>query len=295
MNEYDITIIGSGPAGLTAAIYSAQAGVKVALITGEQFGGNLTKINNLTNYMGFSGIPGTEFIDKIQDQLALYQNLTIIYDKFVEYTNLTNISLHEIKLKYSQDKIISKSVIIATGLIPNTLMLTNESKFFGKGISFCATCDGPFFKGKEVVVVGGGNSAIEYATTLASYCKRVTIIHRRNEFRASKAMVDLLSKYDNIFIEFNSIVLEICQVDNKFDHIIIKNLNTSLEWILPASCMFYALGYINPNHMLLNDKAGPPGVFGAGDLVQQVHQVSVASSSGCIAALKAIEYIKQFK
>lgn len=293
MNDkiYDIIIIGSGPAGLTAAIYSAQAGLNVALITGEQFGGNLTKINNLTNYMGFSGIPGTELIDKIQTQLNCYNNIQIIYDKFLEYT-LQDDGIHTLTLEYSSAIIKSKSVIVATGLIPNTLGLINEQKYFGKGISFCATCDGPFFKDKDVAVIGGGNTAIEYATTLAKYCKTVHIVYRKDTFRACKAMTDLLSKYSNIEIHFKSIVKELSTIDGKFNHLTIQDLKyTQFDscWFLPCSCVFYALGYKKPEYSFLLN----PGIFVAGDLAQDVHQVSVASGSGCSAALKAIQYLKQ--
>lgn len=289
MNDkiYDIIIIGSGPAGLTAAIYSAQAGLNIALITGEQFGGNLTKINNLTNYMGFSGIPGTELIDKIQAQLNCYNNIQIIYDKFLEYT-LQDDGIHALTLEYSSAIIKSKSVIVATGLIPNTLELPEQKKFFGKGISFCATCDGPFFKDKDVAVIGGGNSAVEYATTLAKYCKTVSIIYRRDSLKACKAMSDLLFKYSNINVYYNCIVDSIATIDNKFAKIIIKQSN-GLEWSLECACMFYALGYKKPDYSFLLN----PGIFIAGDLVQEVHQVSVASGSGCVAALKAIQYLKQ--
>lgn len=293
MNDkiYDIVIIGSGPAGLTAAIYSAQAGLDVALITGEQFGGNLTKINNLTNYMGFSGIPGTELINKIQTQLNCYNNIQIIYDKFFEYT-LQDDGIHALTLEYSSAIIKSKSVIVATGLIPNTLGLPEQEKFFGKGISFCATCDGPFFKDKEVAVIGGGNTAIEYATTLAKYCKTVHIVYRKDTFRACKAMSDLLSKYSNIEIHFKSIVKELSSIGGKFNHLTIQNLKYTQfdsRWFLPCSCVFYALGYKKPEYSFLLN----PGVFVAGDLAQDVHQVSVASGSGCSAALKAIQYLKQ--
>lgn len=293
MNDkiYDIIIIGSGPAGLTAAIYSAQAGLNVALITGEQFGGNLTKINNLTNYMGFSGIPGTELIDKIQTQLNCYNNIQIIYDKFLEYT-LQDDGIHALTLEYSTAIIKSKSVIVATGLIPNTLGLPEQEKFFGKGISFCATCDGPFFKDKQVAVIGGGNTAIEYATTLAKYCKTVHIVYRKDTFRACKAMTDLLSKYSNIEIHFKSIVKELSTIDGKFNHLTIQDLKyTQFDscWFLPCSCVFYALGYKKPEYSFLLN----PGIFVTGDLAQDVHQVSVASGSGCSAALKAIQYLKQ--
>ena len=293
MNDkiYDIIIIGSGPAGLTAAIYSAQAGLNVALITGEQFGGNLTKINDLTNYMGFSGIPGTELIDKIQTQLNCYNNIQIIYDKFFEYT-LQDDGIHALTLEYSSAIIKSKSVIVATGLIPNTLGLPEQEKFFGKGISFCATCDGPFFKDKDVAVIGGGNTAIEYATTLAKYCKTVHIVYRKDTFRACKAMTDLLSKYSNIEIHFKSIVKELSTIDGKFNHLTIQDLKyTQFDscWFLPCSCVFYALGYKKPEYSFLLN----PGIFVAGDLAQDVHQVAVASGSGCSAALKAIQYLKQ--
>lgn len=288
---YDIIIIGSGPAGLTAAIYSAQAGLDVALITGEQFGGNLTRINNLTNYMGFSEISGTDLIDKIQNQLACYKNIQIIYDKFIGYTSQGN-GIHELTLEYSAAIIKSKSVIVATGLIPNTLGLPEQEKFFGKGISFCATCDGPFFKDKEVAVIGGGNTAIEYATTLAKYCKMVHIVYRRDTFRACKAMTDLLSKYSNIKIHFKSIVKELSAIDGKFNHLTIQDLKYTQfdsRWFLPCSCVFYALGYKKPDYLFLSNS----GIFVAGDLAQDVHQVSVASGSGCSAALKAIQYLKQ--
>lgn len=284
---YDIAIIGSGPAGLTAAVYSAQAGLNVALITGEQFGGNLSKINNLTNYMGFSGINGNDLIGKIQEQLNLYPNITLIYDRFIEYKSHVD-KYHALKLEYSQTQIDAKAVIVATGLIPNTLELPNESKFFGKGISFCATCDGPFFKDKDVAVIGGGNSAVEYATTLAAYCKSVSIIYRKDKLKACKAMTDLLPKYSNIKVHYNVIVKELVQINNKFNYLTIQSLSNNLEWFLPCACVFYALGYRKPEYTFLNN----PGIFVAGDLAQSIHQVSVASGSGCSAALKAIQYLK---
>ena len=204
-NLYDCVIIGSGPAGLTAGIYLGRAGYKVLCVTGSEPGGTLNKISIIENYPGYpDGITGAD----------LAQNMLVQADKFgTEFAYFASVKEYEkdgdnhpIEIILDDDNIIySKSLINCSGGKPLTLGLDNEENFFNKGISFCATCDGPLYKDKNVAVIGGGNSAMEFASTLAKYCRNVYIIHRRNVLRADQAMVSkaINNSNVNLILEYN--------------------------------------------------------------------------------------------
>lgn len=287
-NVIDICIIGSGPAGLTAALYAAQADLNVCIISGPEPGGNLPKINCLTNYLGFKEINGPELVDKIlNDQLPSYKNLDIIYDCV---TSITKNELFEITTEF-ENTYYAKSIILATGLTPKTLGLNNEEQFLNHGLSYCATCDGPFFKDKDVFVIGGGNTAVEYATTLSKICNSVLIIYRKDKLRATAEMRAKISKTNNIGIYYCTEVKElIANEQGNLKSIIVENNCTHEQEELKGDGIFYALGYEMPK--LLIDPS-IEGVFIAGDLTEDIKQVAVASGSGCKAALNCIEFLKK--
>lgn len=285
-NFYDVCILGSGPAGLTSALYGAQSGYNILLLTGTELGGKLTQIANLTNYPGYSSISGTDLFNNMINQIQQYSNVTIVFD------SATNIIYDKgeyfIESEYS-GIFKSKSLISAIGLKPRLLNIESEKKFINNGISFCALCDGPFYKDKNVLVIGGGNSAMEYALTLSNYCKEIQIIHRRDQLRASSNMINKVLKQKNIKIIFNTNVLEIKKenVRNTFELVTNNDLITNVHGI------FYALGfdkiklpinYENPNQLL--------NFIEAGDCTTNIHQVITACSSGCEAVLKIINGLR---
>jgi thioredoxin reductase (NADPH) len=293
---FDVCIIGSGPAGLTAALYMLQSGFKTALITGSEIGGTLQKIKCITNYPGFDKISGTDLADKMLNQIYQYQDdLTIIMDDATGLVYNQN-KIWEISCLYSE-KICSKSIINAIGLIPRKLGLANEDKFITKGISFCALCDGPFFKDKHVGVIGGGNSAVEYATTLAGYCKQVDIFYRKNQLKANATFLKTLNQFDNINIFFGTNVIELIG-ENKLTKITYKHNNGEIKTI-DMDCLFYAIGHEKPIILVENEFDNNQvgcfhGYFEAGDYSEQIHQIITACGSGCNAAVACMEFLKLY-
>jgi thioredoxin reductase (NADPH) len=283
---YDICILGSGPAGLTAALYAAQGGHNVCLLTGSELGGKLSMIENITNFPGYSNISGIDLFNNMFNQIQEYSNINIIMD------SATKIDGNKIYTEYS-DIIESKVIINAIGLKPRTLGLTDEAKYIGNGISFCALCDGPFYKDKNVVVIGGGNTALSYAITLSNYCHEVEIIHRRNEFRASN---DTINKFFNrlkdvsIRANLDSKLINITKntITNTFELEIENTQTKETETLTNVHGIFYAIGYDKieiPISNYINN------IVYAGDCVEDIHQIITACSSGCKAAVKAMSMV----
>lgn len=307
MEKCDVIIIGSGPAGLTAAIYTARANLKPMVFEGSQPGGQLMITTEVENFPGFrDGIMGPELMEEMRAQAERF-------GAEIETADVTKVELTGDKkiVWEDEDAYEARALIIATGATANLLGLKNESRLMGRGVSACATCDGFFFTNKEICVVGGGDSAMEEATFLTRYASKVYIIHRRDQFRASKIMVQKAA--DNLKIQFimNSIVEEVLG-DKKVTGVKIKNKLSGEVSELKVDGMFVAIGH-TPNTKLYagqldmdekgyivtcNDKSritatSVPGVFACGD-VQDSHyrQAITAAGSGCAAAMDAERYIE---
>jgi thioredoxin reductase (NADPH) len=307
MEKRDVIIIGSGPAGLTAAIYTARANLKPLVFEGAQPGGQLMITTEVENFPGFrDGIMGPELMEEMRAQAERF-------GAEIETADVTKVELTGDKKTVweEEDAYEARAVIIATGATANLLGLKNESRLMGRGVSACATCDGFFFTNKEICVVGGGDSAMEEATFLTRYASKVHIIHRRDQFRASKIMVQKAANNPKIQFIMNSIVEEVLG-DEKVTGVKIKHKLGSEVSELKVDGMFVAIGH-TPNTKLFagqldmdekgyivtcNDKSritttSVPGVFACGDL-QDSHyrQAITAAGSGCAAAMDAEHYIE---
>jgi thioredoxin reductase (NADPH) len=303
----DIIIIGSGPAGLTAAIYAARANLKPLVFEGVQPGGQLMITTEVENFPGFKdGIMGPELMQEMRDQAERF-------GAEIETADVTRVELTaDKKTVWAEDEAYeARAVIIATGAAANLLGLENEKRLMGRGVSACATCDGFFFTNKEICVAGGGDSAMEEATFLTRYASKVHIIHRRDQFRASKIMVRKASDNPKIDFIMDSIVVDVLG-DEKVTGVKIQNKKTGEISELKVEGMFVAIGH-TPNTSLFKgqldmDEKGyiitctdkknqtatsVPGVFACGD-VQDPHyrQAITAAGSGCAAALDAERYIE---
>jgi thioredoxin reductase (NADPH) len=300
-----VIIIGSGPAGLTAAIYAARANLEPLVFEGSQPGGQLTITTDVENYPGFSeGIMGPEMMDIFRSQAKRFgaECLYSTVDKvnFKEYPFL----IESNKETYSAD-----SVIISTGASARLLGLDSEKELMGHGVSACATCDGFFFKDKEVIVVGGGDSAMEEATFLTKFASKVTLVHRRSEFRASKIMVERALSNPKIKIMYDSEIEDILGSKDKGVHgVVIKNTKNDERSETSCDGIFMAIGH-NPNTKLFNgdidlDDAGYiitkpdstftniDGVFACGDVQDHTYRQAVtAAGSGCMAAIDAERWL----
>jgi thioredoxin reductase (NADPH) len=312
MNNYDVVIIGSGPAGYSAAIYTSRAQLKTLLLSGMQPGGQLTTTTEIENFPGFpKGIQGTQLMLDMKAQTERFGTevvpATVTSVKRQETSKTFTLIADEINYE-------ARAVIIATGASAMYLGIPSEKAFAGKGVSACATCDGFFFKGKEVVVVGGGDTAMEEATFLSTFATKVTIIHRREEFRASPIMLARVKKNPNITLLTNKIIEEIVG-DMKVTGVRIKDIKTGNSAIYPTQGVFLAIGH-KPNTAFLKetidlDKKGYvivhglinpgdfhtatsiPGVFAAGDCVDfQYRQAIVAAGMGCMAALDVQHWLE---
>jgi len=307
MEKRDVIIIGSGPAGLTAAIYAARANLKPLLFEGVRAGGQLMITTEVENFPGFSeGINGPELMQEMRAQAERF-------GVDVESEEVTKVELSaEKKILWAEDEAYeAKTVIIATGATANLLGLANEARLMGRGVSACATCDGFFFKEKVICVVGGGDSTMEEATFLTRFASKVYIIHRRDQFRASKIMIQKAK--DNPKIEFimNSVVIDILG-EEKVSGVKLENTVTNKISDLEVSGIFLAIGH-TPNTRLfkgqlkLDEKgyiltsenknqltaSNIPGVFACGDVQDSRYRQAVtAAGSGCMAALDVEKYLE---
>ena len=301
---YNVVIIGSGPAGLTAAIYAARANLTPLLIEGWQAGGQLTSTTEVENYPGFAkGIMGPELMKEMRSQAERFGTVFKTGD-------VTSVDLQTRPFKVmvdGEETIETKTLIVATGASPITLGLSNERRLWGYGVSSCATCDGFFFKGKELVVVGGGDSAMEEATFLTKFATKVSVIHRRDKLRASKIMQDRAMKNEKIAFVWNSVVEDVLGQD-VVTGVRIRNVITGKVWDLPCAGFFLAIGH-RPNTALFTGQlkmngagylltthgtaTNIPGVFAAGD-VQDFHyrQAITAAGTGCMAAIDTEHFLE---
>ena len=306
MDKEKLVIVGSGSAGLTAAIYAARAGLNPLVLTGIQPGGQLTITTDVENYPGFADIiQGPWLMEEMQKQ-AQNVGARINFD-LVEKTKFNN-SPFEL-ITDSGKTIITDSVIIATGAQAKWLGIKGEEKFNGKGVSACATCDGFFFKNKDVAVIGGGNTAVEEALYLSNICKSVILIHRREELRAEKILQQRLFAKKNVKIMWNKKVVEILGDENGVNSINLLDNITNNNSILKINGMFVAIGH-DPatkafNHSIdldsegyiissENTKTSVDGVFAAGDCVDKIYRQAVtAAGMGCMAALDAEKWLSE--
>ncbi|MGE0054356.1 MAG: thioredoxin-disulfide reductase [Hyphomicrobium sp.] len=302
-----VIILGSGPAGYTAAVYAARAMLKPILIQGSQPGGQLTITTEVENYPGFAeAIQGPWLMEQMQEQAA-NMGTEIVMD----HINKVDLKAKPIRLEGdSGDVYTCDALIICTGAQARWLGLRSEETFKGHGVSACATCDGFFYKGKEVVVVGGGNTAVEEALFLTNFAKRVTVIHRRNTFRAEKILQDRLFKHPKIEVIWDSAVEEIVGTSEprSVTGLRIKNVKTGDITERAADGVFVAIGHapstelfkgqlpMTPSGYLITapDSTATviPGVFAAGDVKDEVYRQAVtAAGMGCMAALETERYL----
>ncbi len=294
----DVAIIGAGTAGLTAAIYARRAGSSVTVFEGEAPGGQIINTPEIDNFPGLPGVSGYEYANKLFEQ-AQALGAEFVFDK----VKVAEGSLEEgFRLTTEYGTLCeAKTVIIASGVKRREMGLAGEQEFTGRGISYCATCDGAFFKGKTAAVFGGGNTAVEDAIYLAGICKKVYIIHRRNQFRADQTLVDELLAHDNVETKLCFTVSGI-RGEDKLTGVELTNIDGSREE-LTTDALFVAIGLIPENGVFKDiaelDDAGyvvagencetsTPGVFAAGDCrTKDVRQLVTAAADGAVAAVSA--------
>ncbi len=303
---HNIIILGTGIAGCTAAIYTARANLAPLVISGPEDGGQLTLTTEVENFPGFpEGIQGPELIEKCKKQAERFgaQFKVDIVAKIEKKEGI-----FELKL-ISEEIIKARTVIVATGASAQWLGLPSEEKYKGRGVSTCATCDAAFYKNKEVIVIGGGDSAMEEALFLTKFANKVTVIHRRDSFRASKIMQDRLLHHEKVAVIWNSAVEEIVGDGKKVKGVKLKNINTDKITDFICDGVFLAIGHV-PNTKFLQgltdlDEKGYikatkemhtniAGLFAAGD-VQDIRfrQAITAAGSGCMAAMEAEKYLAE--
>lgn len=309
-NIRNVIIIGSGPAGLTASIYAARANLKPLCIEGFSAGGlipggQLMFTTEVENYPGFpEKVTGQELMQRFRDQAERQGTEIVTAD-----VTRVDFSQHPFKVWVEDTLYVGKSVIIATGARANYIGLPNEEALKNKGVSACAVCDGALFRGEDVVVVGGGDTAMEEATYLAGLCKSVTLVHRRDEFRASKTMIARTVANPKIRILYSHVVDDVLDVkEDRVTGVRVKNLKTGDHELVPAAAMFVAIGHTpmadlfagqletHPNGYLKTvpgtARTSVPGVFAAGDVQDWVYRQAVtAAGSGCMAALEAERWL----
>ena len=304
----DLLILGSGPAGYTAGIYAARAGVKVMIVSGNQEGGQLTMTASIENFPGFEDISGYELMDKMKQQ-ALKLGVQFVNDYIVEvdFSNRPFVCSSENGHSYQ-----ARAIIVATGSSARWLNLESEKKYLGYGVSACATCDGFFYRGRTVAVIGGGNSAVAEALYLATLADKVVLVHRRNQLRADKILQDRLLNNNKIVVEWNSVVEEVLGVDEpkKVTGLKIRNVETDVIKEIPLDGVFVAVGHkpntdIFKSNLVLDSKGyivthenssvtDVEGVFAAGDVKDPKYKQAVISAgSGAKAAMDAVEFLEQ--
>jgi thioredoxin reductase (NADPH) len=307
-----VIIIGSGPAGLTAAIYAARANLKPLCIEGFSAGGlipggQLMFTTEVENYPGFpEKVTGQDLMQRFRDQ-AERQGTEIVTADVTK----VDFSVRPFKVWVEKDEYLTRSVIIATGARANYLGLPNEELLKNKGVSACAVCDGALFRGEPVVVVGGGDTAMEEATYLAGLTPSVTLVHRRDEFRASKTMIARTLANPKITVMYSHVVDDVLDPkEDKVTGVVVKDLKTGERKTVPTSAMFVAIGHtpltdlfvgqldVHPNGYLKTTpgtaKTSVPGVFASGDVQDWVYRQAVtAAGTGCMAALEAERWLAQ--
>ena len=304
-NARNVVIIGSGCAGHTAALYTARANLKPLVLEGHEPGGQLSLTTLVENFPGFpDGIQGPDLIENMRKQAgrfgARYQ---------LGQIDRVDLSARPFTLEVGRETIQAKTLIIASGASARWLGLPGEQALIGHGVSSCATCDGFFFSGKEIAVIGGGDSAMEEANFLTRFATKVTLIHRRDQFRASKIMLDRARKNDKIEFLTNTVVEDVYDpAKGEVTALKLRNVNTSKAWDFPTSAMFLGIGHIpntrvfegqldmdNEGYLVTQNYVSTrvPGVFACGDVQdRRYRQAITAAGSGCMAALEAERFLE---
>lgn len=299
---FDTIIIGAGVSGITASIYLKRANKKILLLEKSMIGGQINKTSIIENYPGFIKIDGPTLTNNLLEQI---KSLDIDY----KIETVTDIKKENdlFLIKTNKDAYKSKTIIISTGRIPRHLNLSNEEKLIGNGVSYCAYCDGFFFKNKEVMVVGGGNSAVEESLYLSEICSKVYIIHRKDSFTADEILVDKLKKKGNIFIKYNSTIKALNETDNRLSSVTI--LCDNYEEKIDVSGLFIYIGNIpkvdfiksidiktENNYIIVNNdlETNIKGIYACGDIIKKkAYQISTAVGEGALAAINIINDLKK--
>lgn len=304
MTIHDVAIVGSGPAGYTAALYAARAELKPIVFEGFEYGGELMNTTEVENYPGFQkGIMGPELMEEMRAQAIRFGA-----DLRMEIVDSVELEGDIKKIHVGDEVFEARSVILATGAAPRHLGIEGEDTLTGRGVSTCATCDGFFFKGHHIAVVGGGDSAMEEATFLTKFAETVTIIHRREEFRASKIMLERARANPQIKWELNKTVEKVIEVDGKVGGLELKDTVTGETSTKDFTAMFVAIGH-DPRSEFLegqvatneegyvvveqpSTRTNVDGVFACGDLVDDHYRQAItAAGSGCRAAIDAEHFL----
>jgi thioredoxin reductase (NADPH) len=306
MKIYDVIIIGSGPAGYTAAIYTSRAKLSTLVISGSLPGGQLMTTSEVENYPGFpNGIFGPELMMNMRQQAERFG--AIFLDDEVTKVNFKN---NPFKIETNSQWLRGEAILACTGASPRKLGIEAEQQFAGRGVSYCATCDGPFFKGEDIVVVGGGDTAIEEATFLTKFGKSVKIVHRKQSLRASKILQEKAFENPKIDFLWNHVIADISG-DKKIKNIVARDILTGREQTIPAGGLFVAIGH-EPNteifrgqldlddkgYIILKDHTltSVDGVFAAGDVHDyRYRQAITAGGFGCMAALDIEKWLTEKK
>lgn len=302
---YDLIIVGAGPAGMTASIYASRANMSVLMLERKYPGGQMQSTEEIENYTGYEHITGPELSEK------MFEHSKKFGTEFA-FGNITKIEVKE-DLKFvtaGSTVYIAKTVIVATGCEHRNLNVPGEKEFSGKGVSYCAVCDGAFFRNKEVVVVGGGDSAVEEALYLSNLVSKVTIVHRRDELRAQKIIQDRAFAKDNIEFIWDSVVTEI-KGERKVSSVEVRNVKTEEISSIPTDGIFIYVGRLpqtndftdlgitnSSGYIPTNEKLETtiPGIFAAGDVREkEIRQVVTATSDGAIAAQGAYSFVENLK
>lgn len=301
VKQYDIVIVGAGTAGLSAAIYAVRAGKSVIVLEATTHGGQIVNTPEVENYPGIKKISGFEFANNLYKQVKSL-GAEVIYEKVIGIeVNGEEKIVHTTKEDYQ-----AKAVILATGAKNRPLGLEHEKEWIGAGISYCAICDGMFYRGKDVAVAGGGNTALENAIFLTNYCRKVYLIHRRDAFRGEEKLLQTLKEKPNVEFVLNANITRLIGEDG-VDGVEVEDKNTHEKRVIDVMGLFVAIGQMPENSEFINvvdlDKGGyieakedcktkTKGIFTAGDCrTKKVRQLATAASDGAIAALAACEYI----
>lgn len=302
--RFDIAVIGGGPAGMAAALYTSRAKLSTVIIERSAFGGQVAVTSMIENYPGFGRIPGTELAQRMYEG-AMRFGAT---ERVAEVERVLAHKTNPFVIQTSADDIEARAIIIATGCCHRTLGVPGEREFQSRGVSYCAVCDGPFYEGADVVVVGGGDAALQEATFLAQYASSVTVVHRRQEFRASSAVQEMARHNPKLKFVLGQVVNEIRGNDG-VEEVIVKEVGSNKLTTLPAEGIFIYVGMepsteflhglvsTSKDGFIITDermRTTAPGLFAAGDVrAKSVRQIATAVGEGVEAALGAAEFVRE--